>query len=311
MNLNSELTQAQRSLMWKRKDEPRKSKPFDLTRALDVVRQIRPARTLDHSSSLPPCPLCASPAFAAPYKRATDLTHDCGCCDTQRSEYDAALIRLWQQEHALENYLMHVPERFRGVNLRDIAATPGKRRALEVAKGSLQGQFVYLYGDGGVGKSELAAAIGMRAARAKLLARWWSAVDWAEAVRVGASTGTKPALRHWDVLVLDDLDKFKPSDWMFQEVYAVLEYRVANPRCTVITANHDPVTAARRLCTVDGKTDFENASALASRLGSGYVIQVTGEDNRFRAAERVLDKAAPTGPVRALFSDTARVPAAD
>jgi DNA replication protein DnaC len=78
-----------------------------------------------------------------------------------------------------------------------------------------------------------------------------------------------------DILLIDDLGKASPSDFWFQQLFAIADLRYERARTTIFTANHRPTEFAQSIAR-----DEKNAAALVSRLASGAVIELEGADAR-------------------------------
>jgi len=106
--------------------------------------------------------------------------------------------------------------------------------------------FLLLFGDYGTGKSHLAAAT----ARAALDAGWrgvrfcdWT--RWTERVKESwngdRDTGSLHAdLREGHFVVIDDLDKKRPTDWTREVLYPIINHRYNVAAFTVLTFNVGP-----------------------------------------------------------------------
>ena len=84
-----------------------------------------------------------------------------------------------------------------------------------------------------------------------------------------------PDLYEPDVLILDDLGKVKPTDFVYQEFYRLVEGRWADELTTIFTANHRASDVSRNM-----SPDAEGAAAILSRMASGVVVEVKGPDER-------------------------------
>lgn len=72
-----------------------------------------------------------------------------------------------------------------------------------------------------------------------------------------------------EMLVLDDLGAERLTDWVFQGLYRIIDYREKNELPTVITSNLSLAQVADKF-----------SDRIASRLSGGTVIEFTGEDKR-------------------------------
>lgn len=226
----------------------------------------------------PPCPLCGASAIAG-YAHASwsDLAHLCECDCERPAAYLSGLRGLWQSKNALPHYLATLPTRYHGYTAATIRRTDENAPVMDALKAGLTGN-LYLFGPAGVGKTHLAVAGARRLAeRGKTTRFWGMAALFAELRAASKGDMPRPELGHWDVLVLDDIDKIRPTAFVYETLYAVIEDRWANEKVTIFTAQHDPNGAAVVL-TPDGSELA--ADPLASRMASGRVFRVTGEDGR-------------------------------
>lgn len=110
---------------------------------------------------------------------------------------------------------------------------------------------LFIYGPYGVGKSHLAAA----ALRQIILNHvsgefpWWGYFcDWVEhcsLVQESWNSDDGPTegklwglMRGASILVIDDIDKRKPSEWALGKLFEVIQHRYYHEKPTIITANH-------------------------------------------------------------------------
>lgn len=245
-----------------------------------LLHGLKPAPTAV-DTSLPACPCCKAPALAGyAYAAWNDVAHNCDCVIEREQGYLHGLRRLWQQRNAYPHYVATLPERYQGYTLDNLRQTPANAAALQAARAGLTGN-LYLYGPAGTGKSHLAAAAAAHLAEQGKTARFWGMASLFAALRSSFSGETqRPELLHWDVLVLDDIDKLKPTSYVYETVYALLEERWARQKVTIFTAQLNPDRAARVL-TPEGNELA--ADPLASRMASGIVAKIEGEDGRFGA----------------------------
>ena len=228
--------------------------------------------------TLPPCPLCTAQARAGGDYAAWDrLSHTCNCDLEAPLAYDAGLRRLWRQRNALPLYLETLPTRYHGYTADALKVTPENAPVTAVLKEGLTGN-LFLYGPAGTGKTHLAIAGARRFAERGKTARFWGMAALIQQLRL-ASAGevARPELEHWDVLVLDDIDKIRPTPFVYESLYTLFESRWANEKITIFTAQNDPDRAAAIL-TPEGNEVA--ADPMASRMASGRVFKVAGADRR-------------------------------
>lgn len=87
--------------------------------------------------------------------------------------------------------------------------------------------------------------------------------------------------KHASVLVLDDMGKEAPSDWVIEQLFDLINERYNDVLPTVITTQFEPDMLIQRLAKNGGE---ENAVAIVSRLRSkrdgAVLIRLEGEDKR-------------------------------
>lgn len=104
---------------------------------------------------------------------------------------------------------------------------------------------VYLYGSPGSGKTHLACATALRIAETGARVRFWRTVDLSRALRdcnneraeAGALETLVRGLMNVRLLVLDDFPPEKMSEFLYEQYYAVLDYRYTTMAPTIITSN--------------------------------------------------------------------------
>ncbi|HEX7038917.1 MAG TPA: ATP-binding protein [Trueperaceae bacterium] len=182
-----------------------------------------------------------------------------------------------QRERLTQTFTERLPARYRRYTFDTLRRHPGNAAAIDAAKALQPGQNLYLWGPAGNGKTHLAVATGRRLAEAGHRVAFYGVVALFAQIRASfAPDGApRPDLAFPDVLILDDLGKVKPTEFVYQEFYAALEARWANEKSTVFTANHRPSAAAEHL-----SPDSESAAAILSRMASGVVVEVRGRDER-------------------------------
>lgn len=244
-----------------------------------ALAELCAPRPAQHDPTLPACPLCGALALAGyAWVIWSDLAHDCHCVLERDHEYASGLLRLHRADRALPTYLAGLPERYRRYTLHNAPETPAHRPALSAAR-QLDGRWMYLFGAPGAGKTHLAVGLGRAYAEMGRTARFWSVNELVAVLRDAAfGRAARPDLLSADVLILDDAGKLKPTDFAYEQIYNALEGRWARERTTLITGNHNPGVVGLRL-TPDGNPDA--AAALTSRMGSGHVFEITGDDGRW------------------------------
>lgn len=194
--------------------------------------------------------------------------------------YRSTALENWharEAERQVAAFTDRLPARYRRYTLDNLRRHPGNETAIDAAKNLELGRNLYLWGPAGNGKTHLAVATGRRLAEAGHRVAFYGVVALFAQIRASfAPDGApRPDLEAPDVLILDDLGKVKPTEFVYQEFYAALEARWANEKTTIFTANHRPSAAAEHL-----SPDSESAAAILSRMASGAVVEVRGRDER-------------------------------
>lgn len=157
----------------------------------------------------------------------------------------------WLGQATFENYLKRV-------DFED--SVKCKAQVVEYANSFLNGesgdQWLILYGDYGTGKSHLAAAV-IRAAidngQQHVYFRIWP--EYLERLKATFDRQNEceetqaqitAELRNGNLVVIDDLDKSLPTDWMRGVLYTVLNYRYNEQLPTILTFNYGPLDVSSK-----------------------------------------------------------------
>ena len=188
------------------------------------------------------------------------------------------------------------PARYRGVSLdrppvSDMARNPETRAVVAAVRDYVEnlgerldeGRGLWLSGDVGTGKTTLAMIVSSEAARAgrsvaiyslpRLLARIRRTYD--------ADAGEDSYLAFFerltsvDLLHIDDLGAEKRSDWVLEQLYAIVDERYVSRRAMVVTTNLD-----------ESALEEQIGPRTVSRLVEicGDPLTLFGADNRYRLA---------------------------
>jgi len=148
-----------------------------------------------------------------------------------------------------------------------------------------QRNWLYLYGDYGVGKTHMAVAL----ARKIALERHWKPAlfSWAHYLsRVQQSWQDERVKVDWHLirdsrlLVLDDMDKRAGTPWVLSNLYDIIDYRYMRQLPTIMTANRSLGELSAFWHTTEQSRDFSRA--LISRIMGqlGKIIHLRAEDFR-------------------------------
>jgi chromosomal replication initiation ATPase DnaA len=249
---------------------------------LGVAKMLKFPVIAQPDHDLHSCPICEAPAVGGiPYAHWYDLTHECMCVIEHPDAYSNGVRKIWQARNALPYFLKDLPERYHDYTRSTLVKNEGNSAALTALKeaGGVPNGNLYLYGTAGNGKSHVSVAVARLAAERGKSTRFWGMASLLKEVRdsIGIEGKPTPELSHWDVLVLDDIDKLKPSQFLYEFLYELIEVRWAKKKVTIFTAQHDPDETAR-LLTPNGSELA--ADPLASRMSSGLVFRIGGKDMR-------------------------------
>lgn len=225
-------------------------------------------------SSLLTCPLCDTPEIAPGVA---------GCFHSPQEGAEIERLRVVAAKTVATRaaFFASLPSRYRTYleKIPPEIRTLNPQAAQASAKKLGPSSFMYLYGEGGIGKTHLA----VRGA-ARLLEHgstlYVNEEDYFDAVGEEIGGGPKaPDLTVPQVLIYDDAGKKTPSPLATQRIYRMLEKRWAGEKATIITANRSPELYAASL----GR-DAGEVSAILSRLRAGHVFELKGRDGRWGSA---------------------------
>lgn len=233
---------------------------------------------------LPGCPCCNAGAIKGRGDLHTpdDIAHNCNCVATDAMRYRAGMRLAWQKSQALPLYLRTVPPMFQASRLSDPELAGESHATAMAAARQLDGTSLYLYGVPGCHKSRMAAALGRAYAEMGMRVKWYSVNELINAYRDAAfGRAERPTPGDCEVLILDDPGKCKPSGFAFEQFFTLLDHAYTHRQTLIVTAQDRPGTIAEAMTPPDANAGAVNA--VASRLGKGAVIEVTGRDDRYNS----------------------------
>jgi len=145
--------------------------------------------------------------------------------------------------------------------------------------------WLYLYGECGVGKTHMAVALSRQIA----LDRQWkpALISWAgylsQVQQSWHDDGVKVErglIRDSRVLVLDDMDKKVGAQWMLSHLYDIIDYRYIRQLPTIMTANQSMADLCRFWEENQGGSDLSRAiiSRIMGQLAK--IVHMRAEDFR-------------------------------
>jgi len=188
-----------------------------------------------------------------------------------------------------------IPARYRGVSfdrppLSDMARAPETRVAVAAVRDFAddvdarldRGDSLWLSGSVGTGKTTLAMAVSSAAAKAgrsvaiyslpQLLARIRRTYD--AAVGEDSYVAFFERLTSVDLLHIDDLGAEKRTDWVLEQLYAIVDERYGAERSMLVTTNLEETELEEQ---IGGRT----VSRLVEMCGELGPLQVEGRDHRY------------------------------
>lgn len=175
-----------------------------------------------------------------------------------------------------------------------IATTEQEKRAKAVAQRyaenflttvAQKGSCLRFEGTKGTGKTHLAAAIALELISKGVPVIFKSVSDLLLDIRKTYSKGEKTeeeildVYKKVDLLVIDDIDKAKYTEWGVSVLYQIINDRYENMKPMVVTANNGNDDLVRIMTPPQGISDV--AESIVSRLCEDFtVIMLTGKDKR-------------------------------
>lgn len=150
----------------------------------------------------------------------------------------------------------------------------------ELAQEVAQGRNIYIHGEVGTLKTQLAAAVALcliRQGRDVTFSAMWRVLD---EIKASFHDGSNPLTKYQaaSVLVLDDLGKESPTAFALERMFALVDERNACMLPTVVTTQYKPSRLIERLAE---HGDHDTARAIVSRLRQDCrVVQMDGGDRR-------------------------------
>jgi DNA replication protein DnaC len=218
------------------------------------------------------CPLCGADG----YEGIEDF-FKCECHKTLAwTQYVLKREKLTRLKTKLENSLS---ERYREYITTPLSASfkAANKELYTTMMAAAPGDFYYLYGDAGTGKSHLALITASRLlVQHGLSVGFVGEAGYFKALTDSFSYGAAPAdPTQVDVLVYDDFGRRRGTPFVVDELSRIMEDRWADRKTTIITSNFDPDEAVANL------TDsVPLGSGILSRMTCGYTFRTAGDTDR-------------------------------
>lgn len=194
----------------------------------------------------------------------------------RQQEEQARAEKQKQKEENLQKALLRA-----GVKKRYLSAQ--HPNAIQLAQKVLSGKSLYIDGGFGTGKTHLASAIACQLIKAHKQVQMLTGVDFTLRLQstFGTSESEEEVLMRYatgGVLILDDLGKEPPSDWVVSRLFAIINERYDQLLPIVITSNY---TRGQLVTRLGRNGDTDTAEALVSRLVEMCdVVHMDGKDRR-------------------------------
>lgn len=178
-----------------------------------------------------------------------------------------------------------VPCIYKNISFDDYKETEENRKAIEAAKWIVNDEShasVYFYGTKGTGKTMLSCVISNEISRQGKAVLFSSVPELMADIRASFKSGNTEevinSIKNAPILILDDLGAERATEWVGEQIFAIINARYANQRKTVITSNFAPDELALHFA------DKTQGERIVSRIyGMCARVHIQGKDWRMSA----------------------------
>lgn len=168
-------------------------------------------------------------------------------------------------------------ERFKKRNFDTFVVNDENKRAYEIANrfvnnfegARTEGYGIMFSGTCGAGKTHIACSIAIELIKKGIPVIYGTAITLLDKIKETYSENDKSEAEllelysNVDLLIVDDLGKEKPTEWVVEKLYYIINQRYENLKPTIITSNFDLSKLTERLTV---KNNNSTAEAIVSRL---------------------------------------------